>query len=324
VSEWPAKAAMMILLGGMVAAGANAQTIVVSSPLAVFSGIVGGPNPPGQVDSITNTGTAPLTWQIRNPNQLAAWLVVTPHSGGAPATLGIGANIAGLRAGVYSDTIEVASNDPKTPIHPILVSLTLTDLGPVAAVARYLATYQIELEHIGISGHHVHTAADCQVPVNALGYDLLVGTVVGVEDPTQDEEVVYRGTLRRSTAMDFCDLKGPTDQAVDCRVTLNGFTPMDVEITVYGEDGRGAYVKASPTAGPKHAQVSGDCDRRELSQVRSDYLTIGDGGASPNGQPIEDPQSLLFASSLARLKVGTFAAQPPASIWTLRVIRRIP
>ncbi|MFN0179049.1 MAG: hypothetical protein ACKVZ0_09630 [Gemmatimonadales bacterium] len=324
MSEWPAKAAMTILLGGIVAAGANAQTIVVSSPLAVFSGIVGGPNPPGQVDSITNSGTAPLTWRIRNPNHLAAWLVVTPHSGGAPTTLGIDANIAGLRAGVYSDTIEVASNDPKTPIYPILVSLTLTDLGRAAAATRYLATYQVELEYIGISGHHVQTAADCQVPVNPNGFDLLVGTVVGIEDPTQNEEVVYRGTLRRSTAMDFCDLRGPVDQAVDCRVTLNGWTPMDVEITVYGEDGRGAYVKATPTAGPKHAQVSGDCDRRELNQVRSDYLTIGDGGASPNGQPIDDPQSLLFASSLARLKVGTFAPQPPNSIWTLRVLRRIP
>lgn len=325
MSEWPAMAAMTILLGSIVAAGANAQTIVISSPVVVFSGIVRGPNPPGQVDSITSTGTAPLTWQIRNPNHLAGWLSVTPHSGGAPETLGIGVNIAGLRAGVYSDTIEVASNDPATPTYPILVSLTLTDLGPAAAGARHLlATYQIELEYIGISGHHVQTAADCQAPVNALGYDLLVGTVVGVEDSAQDEEIVYRGTLRRSTAMDFCELRGPVDQAVDCRVTLNGWTPMDVEITVYGEDGRGAFVKASPTAGPKHARVSGDCDPRELNQVRSDYLTIGDGGASPNGQPIDDPQSLLFASSLARLKVGTFAPQPPTSIWTLRVLRRIP
>jgi hypothetical protein len=99
---------------------------------------------------------------------------------------------------------------------------------------------------------------------------------------------------------------------------------MDVEITVYGEDGRGAYVKADPAAGPKQAHVSGDCDPREKNQVQSDYLGIGDGGASPNGQPIEDPQSLLFASSRARLQVATFAAQPPTSIWTLRVLRRIP
>ena len=315
---------MTILLGGVLAADAVAQTIAVSTPFVVFSGIVGGANPPAQVDTITNTGAAPLTWQINNPNQLAPWLTVTPHSGSAPANLGIAVNIAGLRAGSHHDTVYVASNDPQTPIQPIPVLLNLKDAGAAASLGRYLATYEIALEFVGISGHHVQTAADCQVPVNPLGYDNLVGTVVGVEDPTQDEDVVYYGTLRRLTAMDFCDLRGPADQNLDCRVTLDGWTAMDVEITVYGEDGRGAYVKADPAAGPKHAQVSGDCDPREKNQIQSDYLSIGDGGASPNGQPIEDPQSLLFASSVARLRVGTFAAQPPESIWTLRVIRRIP
>lgn len=265
-----------------------------------------------------------MTWQIRNPNQLAPWLAVTPHSGSAPAKLGIAVNIAGLAAGMYHDTVYVASNDPKTPIQPIVVVLSLKDGGAAAAVARYLAIYEIALEFIGISGHHVRTAADCQVPVNPLGYDNLVGTVIGIESPAQDEDVVYTGTLRRLTAMDFCDLRGPADQNIDCRVSLNGWTAMDVEITVYGEDGRGAYVKAVPVAGSQHAQVAGDCDPRERNQVRSDYLTIGDGGGSPNGQPIDDPQSLLFASSLARLTVGTFAPQPPTSIWTLRVIRRVP
>lgn len=319
-------AAMAILLAGVMAAGATAQTIAVSTPVVSFSGITRGPNPPPQVDTITNTGTAPLTWQIRNPNQLAPWLTVTPHAAGAPAILGIAVSIAGLPAGTYHDTVYVASNDPVTPIQPIVVVLSLKDpgAGAGAEAARDLASYEVALEFIGISGHHVRTAAECSVRINPRGYDILVGTVNGVESPEQDEDVVYTGTLWRSTAMDFCDLKGPADQKIDCRVTLTGWTAMDVEITVYGEEGRGAYVKASPVAGSQLAQVSGDCDAREKNQIRSDYLTIGDGGASPNGQPIDDPQSLLFASSLARLTVGTFVAQPPSSIWALRVIRRIP
>lgn len=214
--------AFAIGLGGLLAAGATAQTVAAGTPIVVFSAIVGGPNPPAQTVSITNPGAVPLAWRINNRSQLAAWLTGTPHSGRAPGALAIAVDITGFRKGSYHDTLDVASNDPTTPIQRIVVRLTLTDLGPLGSVARYLATYQIELEHIGISGHHLHTAADCQAPVNPLGYDLLVGTVVGVERPAPDEDVVYTGTLRRVTAMDFCELKGPVDQSVDCRVTLDG------------------------------------------------------------------------------------------------------
>lgn len=314
----------LLVLAGTAVGPVSAQTISVSEPLVAFTGIARGPNPPGQLDSITNTGSAPLVWRIRNLNQLARWLVVTPASGDAPATLGIGVNTAGLPAGRYSDTVEVASNDPVTPVQPIFVVLSLTDHGGGAAAAPALATYQIALEFIGISGHHVNSAADCQAPVDSLGYDILVGTVVGDETPAPDEDVVYVGTLRRSTAMDFCELRGPTEQPVDCRASLTGWTAMDVEITVYGGEGRGAYVKADPVPGNQRAAVNGDCERGELARVQSDYLSTGDGGGSPNGQPIEDPRSLLFASSLARLRVGTLRAQPPASVWTLRVLRRVP
>jgi len=339
------------------AATAQAQTLVVQDTLLVFSAVVGAPPPPSQSDSLTGLGGRSLTWQLASGNQLAPWLSVTPNGGGTPTILGVAVNPAGLRPGTYTDTVRIASNAPANPTQLIQVLLVVSNLGGgsgggaasgasgsaasasgagaasgpggggvPAALRKYLATYDIELTFVGYTGL-VEGAPNCAV--DTLGYDTIVGTVSGLETPARDEDVAYQGTLRRKTKIDFCETKGKKnpndDERVWCTATLTGLTVSDVELTVYGESGRGGYLKVAPGPGPTGKRVASGCDPTTDGEILSDYPGGGDGGgASPNGQPIDDPQSQLFAGGLARLRVGTFPAQGPQGGWTLRVIRRIP
>jgi hypothetical protein len=201
-------------------------------------------------------------------------------------------------------------------------------------------SYDIELKFVGISGHHVRTAADCTDPVNPNGYDLLVGTVTGNETSATGEDVEYTGTLTRTTAMDFCDIKDTApDQSVDCAATLIGAGTMAVSLRVYGEADRGAWLKATVTK-TDSAKVSGNCDIREATEIRNAYRGApqgAGGGGSPDGQPIEDrfsqpspnrsvagPGPLFFLGNQARLRVGFFPPDPAQGGWTLWVKQQHP
>jgi hypothetical protein len=100
------------------------------SPKSVnFSATQGGSNPSQVPVSITNTGGGTLSFTVASD---AAWLIAGPASGTAPATVQLGANIAGLAAGTYTGHITVsaagASNSPAT----ITVTLTVTAAIPIS------------------------------------------------------------------------------------------------------------------------------------------------------------------------------------------------
>ena len=141
---------------------------------------------------------------------------------------------------------------------------------------------------------------------------------------------VPAGTLTRSTKIDYClSVAHPTaDQLRWCVARLTGNARMDVEIIVYGEHQRGAYVEAKPSASqvPYGAPtVQGDCDASDMDEIREDYPS-GESGGSPSGQPIrENPANPMFADGLARLRVeGKYPPKPPESEWSLKVIRAVP
>ena len=318
------------------ATAAVAQTIAVSPTFFVFSGAVGGPNPPPQALALTNSGTAPLSWQVQAQPPLASWLAVSPTRGGAPDSIVFTVNIAGLRAGTYNDTVFLASNDPVTPRKGVPVLLVVrSGGGPVVPSGRAVPTmYEVEFVFTGYTGL-VEGAPNCQV--NTQGFDRLVGTLVGFETNQAAEDVVYVGTLRRATAIDFCESKGRKapgdDERVWCAVTLTGSAVSDVELTVYGEDGRGAFLKATPGAGPMLRGVRGNCDPQETQAILSGYPGSTDGGgASPSGQPIDDSKAVdpnnrpitFTVNGIGRLRTGTYPPDSPQGGWTLRVIRKIP
>jgi len=312
-------AAVLALLAAIGGDAAHAQTLTLDNRLVVFSACAGGPNPPARTVSITNGGAGSLTWQLGNPSGLAAWLTVSPASGSAPATLSLSADVAGLAPGQYQDTVQVTSNDPTNPVRTIVVALSVARCPPPVNAG----TYQVELRFTGYTG--LITADDCAV--DPQGYDVLEGTVTGVESPARDEDVVYRGTLRRLTVIDFCDSRGRRgvgdDERVLCTVKLTGSAVIDVELTVYGEEGRGAYLETTSWSSPVEKTATGDCQAPETAQILADYPTASEGGgATPNGQPIDDPQSLLFANGLARLRVGYWPPEQSDG-WALRVIRKL-
>lgn len=82
---------------------------------------------------------------------------------------------------------------------------------------------------------------------------------------------------------------------------------MRVEIEVYSDEGRGAWVKARHDGSQFTSAVTGDCEKAVQAEWQADFPRGSDGGgASPNGQPIDDPLSLMFTNGRARLVKGEF------------------
>jgi hypothetical protein len=311
---------VMLAAGLLIPPPAASQTLSLGRPGLAFSALVGGPNPVPQSVSIGNAGAGALTWRITSTQP--GWLQVGPASGAAPASVTATVNVAGLPAGVYRAGVAIASNDKVTPTAVLQVTLTVVQPEPGQAA------YAVELEFIGYTG--LVGGPDCKVNPN--GYDTLTGIVVGRENVSEDEHVLYQGTLARVTAVDFCadrGRRGPNDdERVMCAATLVGTATMKVDLTVYNEEDRGGNLEASHDGGPFTSTVTGSCEAWEQAQWRADYPGSNEGGGgSPNGQPIDEARSgsvRLFANGRARLVVGTFPpADPQVGGWTLRVIEKL-
>lgn len=317
---------LVLLATAIAVSSSGAQPVFPAPPALVFVATLGGPNPALQGVALTGSGTGVLDWKLVGPG--APWLTVTPLKGRTPDSLAAAVNIAGLGVGVYSATVGVETVAPGSPTRNVAVVLVIYALPtrPAAAPAG-LAEYEVELRFTGYSGL-VDGYPDCLV--NPRGSDVLVGRVAGVEPPDPDEDVVYTGTMTRVSLVDYCETRGKDgpgdDERVWCAATLSGTATMQVEIEVYGEAGRGAWVKADSVAGPRSHTVVGSCDAAETNEIRRDYPS-GDSGGSPSGQPIEDDRSAtkFFDGRFARLRVGYYPADPSSRSggWSLRVVRKI-
>jgi len=182
--------------------------------------------------------------------------------------------------------------------------------------------YQVAVAMTGYTGLAVST--DCNKIANQQGYDSLIGIVGGIEQPPEpDEDMEYEGTVVRHTHIDYCMTNSLNQWCVD---TLIGTAKMVLHVTVYGEKGRGAWLKAEPAPGPPVSMsVRGNCDPSDLVEIKQDYPS-GASGGSPDGQPIaENPLKPMFANHLARLRDSAFyPSKPPITSWSLKVLRKLP
>jgi Viral BACON domain len=198
---------------------AGAQTVILTPRSLGFSGIVGGPNPPPQTVATTNGGVGTLSWRVIG--SIPQWLSVSPQGGSAPGNVSFAVNIAGLRAGTYRALLSVTSNDLKSPTRGLMVTLVLVEPGAIVP-----SMYEVELRYTGYTGL-VEGYPNCAV--NTHGTDVLNGTVFGIETSERNEDVVYSGTVERTTAIDFCQTKGrrgpgpDDDERAWCVVTLTGW-----------------------------------------------------------------------------------------------------
>ena len=199
-------------------------------------------------------------------------------------------------------------------------STSTTGAAPAQNITR---KYDVQLAFTGYTG--LAESQDCRAMVDLQGYDSLTGSVSGIESPgPSDEEVVYRGTLTRRTRMDYCLAIGG-DQPKWCVAKLTGAARMNVELTVYGEADRGAWLKAMPGPSPLDSvTVRGNCAPADMDSIRVDYPS-GESGGTPDGQPIAEVNPpRFFVGGIPRLRVGYF---PPDSVeggWGLRVVRATP
>ena len=113
-------------------AGSATVTVTVSAPqiglspvTLSFTGKAGSANPAAQTLTVSNTGGGTLSWTATKLLG-AAWLLLTPASGTAPSSVAVSASLAGLAAGTYSDTIQVAGTGAGNSPRKLPVSLTVT------------------------------------------------------------------------------------------------------------------------------------------------------------------------------------------------------
>lgn len=195
--------------------------------------------------------------------------------------------------------------------------VVLLVLGATAAVAprgRTRVEYDVELSTVGT----LLVSGPCP---SVGGTDKLTGTLWGFEPAPPDEDNTYYGTLVRDTDVNVCDVRTlpPGDRHVVCSMNIKGFaSQVPVELTVH-EGGRGAYLQAADTSVlVVVSSVTGTCDPAEMAQLQRDYGNMSTAG-SPDGQPIELP-GLPPSGPYPH----TFGANPPESIWTLKVLARRP
>ncbi len=183
------------------------------------------------------------------------------------------------------------------------------------AVPRVPATYAVELWT-----HGPFSEAGC-----SSGVDRLVGQLRGNEPTRTSQDVVYRGTLRRTTGVNFCHHRRlPNGDEVPCGISIAGSGSFDVELTVYAEQRRGGTLHVR-RATVDSSRVTGTCDPLEMAHLQSTYDT-GDTAGSPNGQPIEDEYSQdppFFTLGVIRLPIGVYPPMPNSRGWTLQVIAKL-
>jgi len=185
--------------------------------------------------------------------------------------------------------------------------------------------YKVELAYIGYTG--LAGGPDCERLVNQQGYDSLIGTVEEA-NPTNDpdDDAIYKGIVRRKTAIDYCLTRPKSaatpDELVLCVLRLTGSADMKIEIKVRTDAGTGAYFQAEPfVASPlvPSSNATGDCTPAETDEVRRSYPG-GSSGGSPDGQPLLDPAGTQFVlNNMPALRNGYSPPNPPEVTWGMRV-----
>jgi hypothetical protein len=166
----------------------------------------------------------------------------------------------------------------------------------------------------------------------ASGTDVLTGTLTGYEFSSPDSGNVYVGKFMRAARINICGSRRNATTGTDVVCSMNIALDDAVEVMLTIEAGqREGYLQyisnraqwaallatLPPLLQPLNNSVTGTCDPAEMAQMEAEYAK-GQTAGSPNGQPIEVP-------SLPPPRYPyTFAANPPVSVWTLKVLRRRP
>lgn len=318
----PALLPSLALTAVLAVAPIHTQTPPVAPPEppgVVFGALAGGVNPAPQTITLANTTGSPLQVTSSQPS----WLSVTIANQAATATVAFSVDLTGVPAGVQHAVVDLASSNSK------LLKKLYVWLAAVQPLPNDSA-YQVEFRYVGYTGL-AEGYPDCAV--NPRGFDMLTGVIAGREAVAPGDDVQYRGALGRVTNIDICETRGKKgpgdDERVWCAARLTGVAGMNVELEVYGESGRGAWLKAEPDGSWFTAVVQGACERADMVEWEQEYPD-GSTGGSPDGQPIAESRlHPMFSGGRARLVPGLFPPQGPTGRfgqvdgWELNVLKKL-
>lgn len=206
---------------------------------------------------------------------------------------------------------------------PVAALILVAAAGMVEPAPR---SYEVKFAYVGFLSEYGDA---CDLHLDPRGYDSLIGTLSRIENPAgSDEDVGYRGRVKRKTSIDYCLTKpkiaSKPDELVYCAAHLAGAATMGLELTVYSDSGKGAWLKATPVGNADSIKVQGDCTTEDLTRLRSEYPG-GTSAASPDGQPIYESRSEFTVRGVRRLGDSTYyPVKRPDTAWDLRVRRTLP
>ena len=121
------------ILGDTFVAKLTNASVMTASPSAVTIGYaLGAPKPPPVSVAIAAAATTAFTVSVPST---AAWLSATPASSQTPATLTVTVDPGGLRAGVYSANLTLASGSAASLTIPVTLTVTGSAAVPVFTAA---------------------------------------------------------------------------------------------------------------------------------------------------------------------------------------------
>jgi len=104
---------------------ADTKSLVVAPSTLDFNAVQGASNPVSQWFDVTELGGEAIAYTSVDG---AAWLSLTDADGTTPDSVAVNVDITGLTAGVYADTVEVASVDADNSPRSVVVILTVTEV----------------------------------------------------------------------------------------------------------------------------------------------------------------------------------------------------
>jgi uncharacterized protein (TIGR03437 family) len=123
-----------------IAVMANAQaTLSVSATTLQFAYTVPGSVPASQSFQITNSGSGTLSWTA-TANQ--PWISLSASSGTAPSTVSVSISPAGLSAGTYTGSIQIAATGASNTPASVGVTLVVTQAPPSLVLGSQALTFQ--------------------------------------------------------------------------------------------------------------------------------------------------------------------------------------
>jgi len=176
----------------------------------------------------------------------------------------------------------------------MLTPLVLILLAQAPASSGGLARYKVTVEmRGGVWGSATETDGSC--PKAAPGSDTLTGIVEGTEPAVayqapgtppctgvpcmgaDDEDVIYEGTLWRTTSVDLCEVKTTTDGDEWCVGHLSnagGWVKVTIRVPTHGADNAQLGIEWEPQASLP-VSVSGHCSTLDNAAEVANYRDHG-------------------------------------------------